>query len=113
MSEWIDEVSEYLNGAMDEAMEAMDRLSLKYRLEKGGKSSEKLGTEIELIEVEFTDVQNCAQNVRGELSARIKHCKFVEVLNREQSVPVNTSIVNTLPTQSNSEISESTVPEKN
>jgi len=44
-------------------------------------------------------------NVCDELSDRIKYYKFVEGLNREQLVP---SIVNSLPTQSNSEMSERT-----
>jgi len=39
---------------MDEAMETIN-YPLKYRLEKDGKSSEKLDSEIKQIEVEFTD----------------------------------------------------------
>ena len=96
-------------------MEAMDRLSTKYKEEKDSKSNEKLGSEIEQIEIEFTDMQNRAQKVRDELSDRMVYSKFVEGLNREQPLSVNTSIVNSLPMQSDSGMSDkveeqSTVP---
>ena len=104
--EQIDEASEHLNIAMDEAMEAMDRLSTKYKVEKDSKSNEKLGSEIEQIEIEFTDAQNHAQKVHDELSGRMVYSKFVEGLNREQPLSVNTSTVNSLPMQSDSGMSD-------
>ena len=66
----MDEASEHLNIAMDEAMEAMDRLSTKYKVEEDSKNNAKLGSEIEQIEIEFTDAQNCAQKMCDELSDR-------------------------------------------
>ena len=43
-------------------------------------------SEIEQIEIEFTDVQNRVQKVRDELRSREVYSKFVEQLNKEQSV---------------------------
>ena len=63
----IDEASEALNTIMEEAMNVMVRLSDRYKAQKDSKNCEKLSSEIEQIEVEFTDAQNRAQNVCDEL----------------------------------------------
>ena len=76
--ERIDEECEQLEMFMEELLEVTDRLSAKYRLEKDIKSNDKLSSEIEQIEIEFTDVQNRAQRVRDELRNREVYSKFVE-----------------------------------
>ena len=97
--EQIDEASDQLNIVMDEILQCMSRLANKYKIEKDSKSNEKLGSEIELIEEEFTNVQNRAQKVRDELSERLMYSKFVGGLNKEPSLLVSTSIVSDLPMQ--------------
>jgi len=104
--EQIDDASEQLNMSMEETMEAMARLFTKYKMEKDSKSNEKLSSEIEQIEVEFTDAQNCAQKVYDELRDRVVYSKFVEALNRQQPLSVDKSVVNSLPMQSDLKLSE-------
>ena len=77
---------------MEELLEVTGRLSAKYKLEKDSKSNDKLSSEIEQIEVEFTDSQNRAQRIRDELRNREVYCKFVEQLNKEQPVLVDKEI---------------------
>ena len=105
--EEIDEECEQLNVLIEEALELMLRLSTKYKLERDIKSNEKLSLEIEQIEIEFTDAQNRAQRVRDELSNRKVYSKFVEQLNRGQSVPVDNK-VDSLTMQCNSKVLEKT-----
>ena len=62
---------------------------------------------IEQIEIEFTDAQNQAQRVCDELSDRKVYSKFVEQLNRGQSVPVDNK-VHSLIVQCNSNVLEKT-----
>ena len=61
---------------MEELLEVTDRLSAKYRWEKDIKSNDKLSSEIEKIEIEFTDAQNRAQRVRDELRNREVYSKL-------------------------------------
>jgi len=105
--EQIDNASEQLNMSMEETMEAMVRLSTKYKMEKDSKSNEKLSSEIEQIEVEFTNAQNHAQKFCDELRDRVVYSKFVEVLNRQQPLSVDKSVMNSLPIQSDLRLSES------
>ena len=105
--EEIDEECEQLNVLIEEALELMLRLSTKYKLERDIKSNEKLSLEIEQIKIEFTDAQNRAQRVRDELSNRKVYSKFVEQLNRGQSVPVDNK-VDSLTMQCNSKVLEKT-----
>jgi len=105
--EQIDDVSEQLNMSMEETMEAMARLSTKYKIEKDSKNNEKLSSEIEQIEVEFTDAQNHVQKVCDELRDRVVYSKFVEALNRQQPLSVDKSVMNSLPIQSDLRLSES------
>ena len=53
--ERIDEECEQLEMFMEELLKVTDRLSAKYRLEKDIKSNDKLSSEIEQIEIKFTD----------------------------------------------------------
>ena len=88
-------------------MDSILRLLTKYKLERDIKSNEKLSLEIEQIEIEFTDAQNRAQRVRDELSNRKVYGKFVEELNRGQSVPVDNK-VDSLTVQCNTKVLEKT-----
>ena len=87
--EKIDEECEQLEMLMEELLEVTGRLSAKYKLEKDSKSNDKLSSEIEQIEIEFTDAQNRAQRIRDELRNREMYCKFIEQLNKEQPVLVD------------------------
>ena len=98
----IDEASDALNTVMEEAMNVMVRLSDRYKALKDCKNCEKLSSEIEKIEVEFTDAQNRAQNVRDELSAEVIHSKFVDGLYKEQQLLAGKSNVNVLPVRGDS-----------
>ena len=52
--------------------------------------------------MEFTDAQNCARNVRDELSAEVVHSKFVDGLYKEQQLLADKFNVNILPVQGDS-----------
>ena len=92
-------------------LEVTGRLSAKYKLEKDCKSNDKLSSEIEQIEIEFTDVHNRAQRICDELRNREVYSKFVEQLNKEQPVLLDKKIdslsmqsqpkINSVPMQSN------------
>ena len=90
---------------MEELLEVTDRLSAKYRLEKDIKSNDKLSSEIEQIEIEFTDAQNRAQRVHDELRNREVYSKFVEHLNKEQPALLDKEI-NSLSMQSEPKVIE-------
>ena len=47
-----------LDMAQEEAMEAIEKLLDRFRTEKDYMSCEKLGKEVEMIEIEYTEVQN-------------------------------------------------------
>ena len=84
--EQVDGECEQLEMLMEELLEVTNRLSAKYKVEKDIKSNERLSSEIEQIEIEFTDAQNRAQKVRDELRSREVYSKFVEQLNKEQPI---------------------------
>ena len=84
--EKIDEESEQLEMLMEDLLEVTNRLSAKYKDEKDIKSNDKLSLEIEQIKIEFTDAQNSTQKVHDELRSTEVYSKFVERLNKEQSV---------------------------
>ena len=80
ITEKIDEECEQLEMPMQELLEVTGRLSAKYKLEKGGKSNDKLSSEIEQnqqIEIEFTDAHNYAQRIGDELRNKEVYSKFV------------------------------------
>ena len=101
----LDEECEQLEMLMEELLEVTERLSAKYRLKKDIKSNDKLISEIEQIEIEFSDVQNRVQRVRDELRNREVYSKFVERLNKEQPVLLHKEI-NSLSMQSEPKVVE-------
>ena len=101
----LDEECEQLEMLMEELLEVTERLSAKYKLKKDIKSNDKLSSEIEQIEIEFSDAQNRAQRVRDELRNREVYSKFVEQLNKEQPVLLDKEI-NSLSMQSEPKVVE-------
>ena len=77
---------EQLDKLMKELLEVTNRLLAKYKVEKDVRSNDKLSSEIEQIETQLTDAQNCAQRIRDELRGRELYSKFVKKLNKELSV---------------------------
>jgi len=73
-----------LDMAQEEAMVAIEKLLDRFRTEKDYKSCEKLGKEIEMIEIEYTEVQNRAQGVYDELNKSNAYSKFVRTLGETQ-----------------------------
>ena len=65
-------------------MEAIEKLLDRFRTEKDYKSSERLGQEIEKIEIEYTDAQNRTQEVYDELRKSNAYSKFVRTLEETQ-----------------------------
>ena len=70
--------------AQEEAMEAIEKLSDRYRAVGDYNSSDNLGQEIDKIEIEYTDAQNRAQEVYDELSKSKAYNKFVRTLEETQ-----------------------------
>ena len=90
--EKIDEECEKLEMLTEELLEVTDRLSVKYKLEKDSKSNDKLSSEIEQIEIEFTDVENHAQRIHNKLRNREVYSKFIEQLSKEKPVLLDKEI---------------------
>lgn len=57
----IKDACEELDKALENAMDIMNRLFTRYKMDKDNKSAEKLGGEIEQMEIEYSDAQNRAQ----------------------------------------------------
>ena len=72
-----EKIDEELEMPMEELLKVTGRLSAKYKLEKGGKSNDKLSSEIEQIKIEFTDAHNYAQRIGDELRNKEMCSKFV------------------------------------
>ena len=78
-----DEIQEACLGldlAQEEAMEAIEKLSDRYKAEKDYRSCDKLGQEVDRIEIEYTDAQNRAQEVYDELSKANTYSRIVKRL---------------------------------
>ena len=80
----IQEACGTLNMAQEEATEAIEKLVDRFRTVKDYKSSERLGQEIEKIEIEYTDAQNRVQEVYDKLSKSNAYGKFVRTLEETQ-----------------------------
>ena len=59
-----------LDMALENVMNVMNRLFDRYKIDKDRKNFEKLGDEIEQIEIEYSNAQNCAQKVMDSLGHR-------------------------------------------
>jgi len=76
-----------LDHALERAMEVMENLASKYKIEKDHKNEDKLSGEIEQIELEYSDAQNRAQNVMDILSNPRVYDKFLRVISHREEVP--------------------------
>ena len=56
--------------AQEEAMEAIEKLSDRYRAERDYNSSDNVGQEIDKIEIEYTNAQNRVQEIYDELRVK-------------------------------------------
>ena len=59
-------------------MSAMDKLFDRYKIEKDNRAAERLGDEIEQIEIEYSSAQNRAQKIMDSLSLSRKYDKFLD-----------------------------------
>ena len=68
----------------------MDRLFDRYKIEKDSRGVERLGEEIEQIEIEYSNAQNRAQKVMDSLSISKRYDKLVnKIQKREAELPVH------------------------
>ena len=74
---------EALDMVQEEVMDIMARLLDKYMALKDNKISEKLSQEIDNIEIEYSDVQNRAQEVYDEIRGVVTYDKFVRKLSQK------------------------------
>ena len=65
-----------LDIALENVMNVMNRLFDRYKIDKDRKNFERLGDEIEQIEIEYSNAQNCAQKVMDSLSISRRYDKF-------------------------------------
>ena len=57
-SQEIKDICEELDIALENVMSAMDKLFDRYKIEKDNRAAERLGDEIEQIEIEYSSAQN-------------------------------------------------------
>ena len=72
-SQEIKDICEELDIALENVMSAMDKLFDRYKIEKDNRAAERLGDEIEQIEIEYSSAQNRAQKVMDSLSLLRKY----------------------------------------
>ena len=76
-----------LDQAQESAMEMMENLGTRYKIEKDHRNAKKLSGEIEQIEIKYSEAQNRAQQVIDTLSNSRVYNKFLHVLlNRKGEV---------------------------
>ncbi|XP_065895432.1 uncharacterized protein [Dysidea avara] len=77
-------ICEELDVALGCAMNVMERLYDRYKLDKDSKSADKLSDEIEKIEIEYSNAQNRAQEVLDSLSTPRRYDKFLNRLQQQK-----------------------------
>ena len=89
-SQEIKDTCEELDIALENAMRVMDRLFDRYKIEKDSRGVERLGKEIEQIEIEYSNAQNRAQKVMDSLSISKRYDKLVnKIQKREAELPAH------------------------
>ena len=79
-----------LDTALENVMGIMDRLFDRYKIDKDNRNFEKLGEEIEQIEIEYSNAQNRAQKVIDSLSISKRYDKFLDkIQQREAELPLH------------------------
>ena len=79
------DICDELDVALEHVMSAMDRLFYRYKMEKDRISSERLGEEIEQIEIEYSNAQNRAQKVIDSLSISKRYDKFLDKIQQKEA----------------------------
>ena len=74
-----------LDMALENVMIVMNRLFDRYKIEKGRKNFEKLGDEIEQVEIEYSNAQNRAQKVMDSLSVSRRYDKFLDKIQHREA----------------------------
>jgi len=69
-----------LDHALERVMRVMEKLAIRYKMERDNKNEEKLSGETGLIEIEHSDAQNRAQQVIDMLSNSRSYNKFLKAL---------------------------------
>ena len=89
-SQEIKDICEELDIALENVMSAMDKLFDRYKIEKDNRAAERLGDEIEQIEIEYSSAQNRAQMVMDSLSLSRKYGKFLDkIQQKEAEIPLH------------------------
>ena len=89
-SQEIKDICEELDIALENVMSAMDKLFDRYKIEKDNRAAERLGDEIEQIEIEYSSAQNRAQKVMDSLSLSRKYDKFLDkIQQKEAEIPLH------------------------
>ena len=84
-SQEIKDICEELDIALENVMSAMDKLFDRYKIEKDNRAAERLGDEIEQIEIEYSSAQNRAQKVMDSLSLARKYDKFLDKIQQKEA----------------------------
>ena len=89
-SQEIKDICEELDIALENVMSAMDKLFDRYKIEKDNRAAERLGDEIEQIEIEYSSAQNRAQKFMDSLSLSRKYDKFLDkIQQKEAEIPLH------------------------
>ena len=74
-----------LDIALENVMNVMNRLFDRYKIDKDRKNFERLGDEIEQIEIEYSNAQNRAQKVMDSLSISRRYDKFLDKIQHREA----------------------------
>ena len=96
-SQVIKDASDELDIVLENVMSAMDKLFERYKMDRESRSAERLGEEIEQIEIEYSNAQNRAQKFMDSLSLSKRYEKFLnKIQQRKQKYHCTRSKLNSL-----------------
>ena len=84
-SQEIKDACDELDIVLENVMSAMDKLFERYKMDRESRSAERLGEEIEQIEIEYSNAQNRAQKVMDSLSLSKRYEKFLDKIQRKEA----------------------------
>ena len=89
-SQEIKDACDELDIVLGNVMNAMDKLFERYKMDRKSRSAERLGEEIEQIEIEYSNVQNRAQKVMDSLSLSKRYEKLLDkIQQKEAEIPLH------------------------
>ena len=89
-SQEIKDACDELDIVLENVMSAMDKLFERYKMDRESRSAERLGEEIEQIEIEYSNAQNRAQKVMDSLSLSKRYEKFLnKIQQKEAEIPLH------------------------